>query len=104
VGEAFVIPNNLTELIVISGHDLELSFDADMDSGATVIFYWQRDGYALSAEKHKYKGSNTQILTILDVQSSDEGIYSLIIVMADVIMRSFNISISVGKNINAIID
>lgn len=94
-GDTFVIPNNVTELNIISGHDLEFTFDTDLDSDATVTFQWQKDGYALS-KRRKYKGRDTQILTILDVEEGDEGVYSLIVVMADVI-RSFNVSISVGK-------
>ena len=74
---------------------MEFTFDTDIDSDATVTFHWQKDGYALS-ERRKYKGSSTQILTIIDVKNSDEGDYSLIVTMADV-MSSFNISISVGK-------
>ena len=80
---------------VVSGHDLEFTFDSDLDSDPTLTFQWQKCGHGLS-ERHKYKGRDTQILTILDIESSDEGNYSLIVTMADV-MRSFNISISVGK-------
>ena len=86
------------ELNVTSGHDLEFSFNIDMDSNASVIFNWQKDGYPVS-ERHKYKGTNTHTLTILDIENSDEGFYSLTVVTADenIIARSFNISISVGK-------
>ena len=76
---------------------MEFTFDTDIEADLddTVTFQWQKDGHALS-ERHKYKGSSTQILTIIDVENSDEGDYFLIVTMADV-MSSFNISISVGK-------
>ena len=95
--DTFVISNNITELNAISGYDLEFTFDTDLDSDATLTFQWQKDGYALS-DRRKYKGRDTEILTILDVEDGDEGNYSLIVDVT----RSFNISISVGK-INLII-
>ena len=91
-GDTIIIPNNITELNVVSGNDLEFTFDADLDSDATLTFQWQKGGYALS-ERRKYKGRDTEILTILDVEDGDEGVYSLIVDVT----RSFNISISVGE-------
>ena len=93
--DTFIISNNTTKLNVVSGYDLEFTFDTDLDSDATLTFQWQKDGYALSVRR-KYKGRDTQVLTIVNVENSDEGDYSLIITTADV-MRSFNTSISVGK-------
>ena len=91
-GDTFVISNNTTELNGVSGYDLEFTFDTDLDSDATLTFQWQKDGYGLS-ERRKYKGRDTEILTILDVEDGDEGNYSLIVDVT----RSFNISVSVGK-------
>lgn len=100
VNEPFVIPNTITELNAISGHDLEFSFDTDIDSDAAVTFYWQKDEHTIMSDGHKYKGTTTQTLTIFNIQKSDEGVYSLNFIMADpanISMGSFSVSISVGK-------
>ena len=101
-----MIPDNV-QLNVTSGHDLEFSFYTDhfTDSNATlpVTFYWQKDGYTISDQRHKYKGTSTHILTILDIQSRDGGVYSLIVMGNQIIIRSFNVSISVGKTTLTII-
>ena len=99
VSDPVVITNNMMELNITSGHDLEFYFNTDMEySNATVTFYWQKDGYPVF-ERQKYRGTNTQTLTILDIQNGDEGFYTLTVVMADqnIVLRSFNASISVGK-------
>ena len=101
VSAPFLILHNTMELNVSSGSDFDFSFNMDQYFiNSTATFYWQKDGHNISSG-YRYKGTTTHILTLLDVEGTDKGVYSLIVIMANQNM-SFNINILVGKFISVV--
>ena len=89
-----ITSNNLTEQNVTFGEDIDLSFNTTKFVNAT--FHWQKDGTNIS-KGHKYRGTTMNTLTILNAQYSDEGIYTLVVMIEGNLNASLSIHLFVGK-------
>ena len=86
----------MTVLNLTTGEDVDILFNRTWTTDKS-LFNWQKDGVNISSGI-KYKGANTDTLTILNAQTSDEGTYTLVTwVTGYQNMTSFQIYILIGK-------
>lgn len=50
-----------------------------MASGVMLVYQWLKDGETISDTENTYSGTTSETLTVLSVDLSDEGVYSVII-------------------------
>ena len=85
----------MTILNVTTGEDVDISFNNSWNMNRP-SFHWEKNGVNLSSG-NKYKGTNTETLTILSTQKTDEGTYILVIRYENITSESFYINLSIGK-------
>ena len=91
-----VISQDMTLLNVTTGEDVDISFNNSWNMNRP-SFHWQKNGANISSG-NKYKGTNTDTLTILNTQKTDEGTYILVNRYENITSESFYINLSIGKS------
>ena len=67
-------------------------------SGGSLVYQWQKDGVDIDDNPLKYLGTETDTLTVLNVQGlEDEGGYSVVIANAAGIVNSQDALLTIGR-------
>ena len=67
----------MVELNIISGDDIDFTFNSTWLTKSNANYHWQKDGVNITTG-NKYRGTTTNILTLLNATEGDEGTYKLI--------------------------
>lgn len=94
VNSLVVISLDTLKVNITYGDDIDFKFNTTHFINST--YFWEKNGTNISTG-HKYKGTTTNILTIHDAESGDEGIYTLVINTDLINTTSFSTLLSICK-------
>ena len=97
VSASIAVSDSMDNVNIISGRNYDLSFNTTSPIINSLTGYrWQKDGRS-TYRNQKYRGTSTRTLTLINVESSDEGTYSLSATDQNGDSLLLVVSISVGK-------
>ena len=86
VGEPSITTQPIDQLLVTFGTDVTFSVEA---TGDALMYHWQKDGVDINDAVDTYMGTDTTMLTVLNVTDpDDEGVYQVVVANAVGIVTS----------------
>ena len=85
---------SVAKLNITYGDDVDFTFKSTWLTKSNATYYWQKDGVKITTG-NKYRGTTTNILTLLNATEGDEGTYMLV----EGHNSGLNsVTVSIGKN------
>ena len=90
-----IVAQPVSQLNTKAATDVTFSVEAN---GGSLLYQWQKDGVDVDDNPSKYSGTDTDTLTVFNVQApEDEGEYSVVIANAAGIVNSQDALLTIGK-------